>query len=176
MMKIAAARLGFISLLSLFSLFNLCITSAWAQTAAIAPSAKPVQQHYGQGLGRLLTTEAERAKIDDLRFNIAPPPPKQREEVGPPQLQIDGISQRPDRPPGQRVTVWIDGRAYPENALPQGLKLVRAANGEVTGITSQTGKNKTEFAKIGDVITRPQTADEAKTETEAAKELRDGKK
>ena len=146
-----------------FGTFGALAQSGTTQTAS------PAQQHYGRGLGKLLTSEAERAKIDDLRFNIAPPP-KPIQEAGPPQLHIDGITQRPDRPAGQRVTVWIDGRAYLENALPQGLKLVRAANGEVTGITSQIGKGKTEFAKIGDVITRPQTADEAQAAAQAIKD------
>jgi hypothetical protein len=128
-------------------------------------------ERYGTGLGKLLTTESERVKIDNLRFNVKPPePPKVAQEVGPPQLHLDGVSNRPDRPLGQRVTVWIDGRAYPENALPEGLSLVRTPSGEVTGMNSKVGKGKTEFAKIGTFITRPQTADEAKAAQNQSKE------
>lgn len=140
---------------------------------AVAPYAPAAQLHFGQGLGRLLTTEAERTAIDAQRFNTAPPPPpppKPIAEVGPPQLYIDGVTMRPDRPIGQRVTVWIDGRAYLENALPRGLQLVKNANGEVTGMTSKTGKNKTEFAQIGNMISRPQTPEEAEAEKQAAQE------
>ena len=142
---------------------GLCANTFAQQVPTTKTIPQPPSERYNSGLGRLLTTEIERAKIDDLRFNVKPPePPKIVQEVGPPQLQLDGISVRPDRPLGQRVTVWIDGRAYPENALPIGLSIVKNSSGEVMGINSKIGKGKTEFAKIGTLITRPQTADEAK--------------
>jgi hypothetical protein len=138
---------------------------------AVAPYAPASQLHFGQGLGRLLTTESERTALDAQRFNTAPPPPPKRiVEAGPPQLHINGVTMRPDRPPGQRVTVWIDGHAYLENALPPGLQLVKNTRGEVTGMTSKTGKNKTEFAPIGNMISRPQTPEEAEAEKQAAQE------
>jgi hypothetical protein len=163
-MKYAAALLTVIGLLS---------SANGTAQSTLQPQAQPLPLpiRYGQGLGRLLTTEAERAKMDDLRFNIAPPP-KPKEETGPPQLQIDGISNRPDRPQGQRITIWLDGRAYLEQELPAGLKLVRSASGDITGLSSQIRKGKTEFAKIGDLITRPQTADEAKDEAQAKMQAR----
>lgn len=142
---------------------------AQAQTAALVTTAAS-QTHYGKGLGRLLTTEAERAKIDDLRFYVAPPP-KPVQDAGPALLQIDGVTMRPDRPIGQKVTVWIDGRPYLENALPPGLKLLKNANGEVTGMSSKIGKNKTAFAQIGAPIPRPQTTEEAEAERQAAENL-----
>ena len=150
-------------LASIFILLSMS-ASAFTQQAPTPPS-----ERFSGGLGRLLTTEVERSKIDNLRFNVKPPEaPKVVQEVGPPQLHLDGVSVRPDRPIGQRVTVWIDGRAYPENALPQGLSIVKNGSGEVAGMSSKVGKGKTEVAKIGTFITRPQTADEAKALEQAA--------
>jgi hypothetical protein len=128
------------------------------------------QNQYGIGLGKLLTTERERVKIDNLRFNIAPAPVKvQAKEVETPVYieppkpwRIEGISNRPSRPPGQRVSVWIEGQVYTEEELPKGLSIVRNSQGEVIGLNSIVSKSKVEFAKIGDSITRPQTAEEAK--------------
>jgi hypothetical protein len=142
----------------------------FAQTPATAtpqPQAKNVgQNRYGMGLGRLLTSERERTKIDDLRFNVVEQAKAAKEEAvaieeAPQLLHIDGITQRPDRPVGQRISVWINGRVYAEDALPYGLSVARNARGEVTGLNSVVSKGKTEFAKIGDDITRPQTAAEA---------------
>jgi hypothetical protein len=127
---------------------------------------------YGKGLGRLLTTEAERTKIDDARFNVAPPP-KPVQDAGPAQLQIEGISLRPEQPAGRRVTIWIDGSPHLESDLPKGLSLVRNSSGEITGIRSQVSKGKSEFAKIGDMISRPQTDEEAKAQELAAKRAKD---
>lgn len=134
---------------------------------ALAPNQPASQQRYGQGLGRLLTTEQERTKLDDIRFNVAPPSAPIKAEP-PAQWHIDGITNRPDRPEGQRITVWIDGKAHLENALPYGLKLVKDTNGQVKGVESKVSQNKTEFAHIGDAISRPQTPDEAKQERETA--------
>jgi len=120
------------------------------------------QNRYGTGLGRLLTSERERAKIDDLRFNVVEQVKAAKEEAeeGPKLLHIDGITQRPDRPVGQRVSVWINGKVYAENELPYGLTIVRNVKGEVTGLNSVVSKGKIEFAKIGDDIPRPQTVAE----------------
>jgi hypothetical protein len=128
------------------------------------------QNQYGAGLGKLLTTERERVKIDNLRFNNTTPEPvkvQDKEEapifVAPPKpWQIEGISHRPSRPLGQRTSIWIDGQVYTEDELPKGLSIVRNAQGEVIGLNSVVSKNRVEFAKIGDSITRPQTEDEAK--------------
>ena len=142
-----------------------------AQASKPQPSA-PIQAintgqtRYGTGLGRLLTSERERSKIDDLRFKAVNPIVAAKVEMadeGPQLLRIDGVSHRPDRPAGQRTSVWISGRVYAENELPYGLSIVRNAKGEVIGLNSVVSKGKTEFAKIGDDITRPQTAAEAKT-------------
>jgi hypothetical protein len=150
----------------------LAVQSVPAQTTGKAASnAAPAnQKRHGQGLGRLLTTEAERTKIDDQRFYAATPP-KPVQQLGPAMLQIDGVTVRPDRPIGQQVTVWIDGRAYLENALPPGLKLQKNTNQEVTGMTSKIGKNKTAFAQIGASIPRPQTPEEAEVETKLTQNL-----
>jgi hypothetical protein len=145
------------------------VLSASSQVAQQASShAEQVKNsgltRYGTGLGRLLTTERERAKIDDIRFNVVAQIKAEKKEAaegGSKLLHIDGVSYRPDRPAGQRVSVWINGRVYVENALPQGISLVRNAQGEVIGLNSLVSKGKTEFAKIGDDITRPQTAAEA---------------
>jgi hypothetical protein len=143
---------------------------AFAQTpAAAAPQtqAKNIgQNRYGTGLGRLLTSERERTKIDDLRFNVVEQAKAVKEEAAaieeaPKLLHIDGITQRPDRPVGQRISVWINGRVYAEDELPYGLSVARNAKGEVMGLNSAVSKGKTEFAKIGDDITRPQTAAES---------------
>ena len=146
-------------------------------TAGLAYAQSASSNQYGVGLGKLLTTERERVKIDHLRFNKAPEPSKKavkevvKEVVkketpimveAPKPWRIDGISNRPNRPLGQRISVWIEGQVYPEDALPQGLSVVRNAAGEVIGLNSVVGKGTTEFAKIGDSITRPQTAEEAK--------------
>jgi hypothetical protein len=144
-----------------------------AQTAPEPPAGagQPLQRNigqtrYGTGLGKLLTTERERVKIDNMRFNSAPEPtPKtatQEVVVEVPMLwHIDGISHRPNRPLLQRTSVWINGRVYAEDELPHGLSMVRNATGLVIGLNSVVSKNKTEFAKIGEDITRPQTAAEA---------------
>ena len=131
--------------------------------AATAQTRNLGQTRYGTGLGRLLTSERERTKIDDLRFSEIEQvkAAKEEQEEGPKLLHIDGITQRPDRPVGQRTSVWINGNLYAEKELPYGLTIVRNANGEVTGLNSVVSKGKTEFAKIGDDITRPQTAAEA---------------
>ncbi len=142
--------------------------SAFGQTAEQpSPNAAQTrnlgQTRYGTGLGRLLTSERERTKIDDLRFNVVEQVKAAKEEVdeGPKLLHLDGITQRPDRPVGQRTSVWINGRVYAENELPYGLTIVRNTQGEVAGMNSVVSKGKTEFAKIGDDITRPQTPAEA---------------
>lgn len=157
-----------IATLSLLMLGLGGVHSAFAQTpqpSATSPAAAKNlgQTRYGTGLGRLLTSERERAKIDDLRFNVIEQVKAAKEEIaeGPKLLHIDGISQRPDRPVGQRTSVWINGRVYAENELPAGLSFVRNSKGEITGLNSVVSKGKTEFAKIGDDITRPQTAAEA---------------
>jgi hypothetical protein len=145
------------------------VLSAFGQAAQQASShAEQVKNlglaRYGTGLGRLLTTERERAKIDDIRFSVVAQIKAEKKEAtegGSKLLHIDGVSYRPDRPAGQRISVWINGRVYVENALPQGISLVRNAQGEVIGLNSLVSKGKTEFAKIGDDITRPQTAAEA---------------
>lgn len=126
---------------------------------------------HGQGLGRLLTTEFERARLDEVRFNVKPPKPYE----GPPQLLIEGITHRPGMPKGQDLTIWIDRRAYQERELPAGLKLVRDKNGEVKGMTSRQGNGKLEFAKIGDFISRPQTPEEAQALAQAEQEARENK-
>ncbi len=141
--------------------------SALSQTE---PTAK--KQHYGQGLGRLFTTEAERTRLDELRFNVAPP----KVYEGPPQLEIQGITMRPGMPKGQEITVWIDRRAYLERELPDGLKLVRDKNGEVTGITSRQPGGKLAFAKIGDFISRPETKEEARALQQAELEAKANQK
>lgn len=132
-------------------------------SAATAQTKNLGQTRYGTGLGRLLTSERERIKIDDLRFNVVAQVKAAKEETDedPKLLHIDGITQRPDRPAGQRISVWINGRVYAESELPYGLTIVRSASGAVTGLNSVLSKGKTEFAKIGDDITRPQTAAEA---------------
>jgi hypothetical protein len=137
---------------------------------SFAQPKNPGQNQYGAGLGKLLTTERERVKIDNLRFNNSTPEPvkvQEKEEapviVAPPQrLLIEGVSQRPSRPAGQRTSIWIDGQVYTEDELPKGLSIVRNSQGEVIGLNSVVSKGKIEFAKIGDSITRPQTAEEAK--------------
>ena len=134
--------------------------------AAAAQTRNIGQTRYGTGLGRLLTSERERTKIDDLRFSeiqqVKAAKEEQEEQTeGPKLLHIDGITQRPDRPAGQRTSVWINGNLYAEKELPYGLTIVRSASGEVIGLNSVMSKGKTEFAKIGDDITRPQTAAEA---------------
>jgi len=132
-----------------------------AQRPGSAAAAMKNQGHvrYGTGLGRLLTSERERSKIDDVRFNVIEQ--TKAVEEGPKLLHIDGISHRPDRPKKERVTVWINGRPYAESDLPYGLTLVRNTKDEVIGVHSAVSKNKVEFAKIGDDVTRPQTAAEA---------------
>lgn len=151
----------------------LLLTTAWLAHAQTAE-----QKRYGSGLGKLLTTERERIKIDNLRFNIAPEavkvvavkaaePVKVAEAPKP--WRIDGISNRPNRPLGQRISVWLDGQVYSESDLPQGLSIVRNAQGEVVGLNSIVSKGKVEFANIGDSINRPQTAEEAKAIELAAK-------
>jgi hypothetical protein len=135
-----------------------------AEPSATAAQARNLgQTRYGTGLGRLLTSERERTKLDDLRFNVVEQvkAAKAEQEEGPKLLHIDGITQRPDRPARQRTSVWINGNPYAEKELPYGLTIVRSASGEVTGLNSVVSKGKTEFAKIGDDITRPQTAAEA---------------
>ena len=143
--------------------FILPASSQPAEPSAAAQSRNLGQTRYGTGLGRLLTSERERTKIDDLRFYVVEQvkAAKEEQEEGPKLLHIDGITQRPDRPAGQRTSVWINGNLYAEKELPYGLTIVRNANGEVTGLNSVVSKGKTEFAKIGDDITRPQTAAEA---------------
>ncbi len=164
MMRLSLAR-------SLFLAFPLGLgfiqpaSSQPAEPSATAAQARNLgQTRYGTGLGRLLTSERERTKIDDLRFNVVEQvkAAKEEQEEGPKLLRIDGITQRPDRPAGQRTSVWINGNLYAENELPYGLTIARNAKGEVTGLNSVVSKGKTEFAKIGDDITRPQTAAEAK--------------
>lgn len=136
-------------------------------TTSLQVQAKNIgQNRYGTGLGRLLTSERERTKIDDLRFNVVGQAKAAKEEAvaieeAPQLLHIDGITLRPNRPEGQRISVWINGRVYAEDELPYGLTVARNAKGEVTGLNSVVSKGKTEFAKIGDDITRPQTAAEA---------------
>jgi hypothetical protein len=124
------------------------------------------QTRYGKGLGRLLTSESERTRIDQMRFHTAAvvtaAPTKEKVEEAPVRLSIEGITNRPSRPAGQRINIWINGKPYAESDLPQGLSLVRSASGEVMGVNSLVGNGKTEFAKIGDSITRPQTPEEAK--------------
>jgi hypothetical protein len=141
---------------------------AEAQAASLSPSMikNSGQIRYGTGLGRLLTSERERSKIDDVRFNVIEQ--IKVEEEGPKLLHIDGVSNRPDRPKGQRISVWINGRPYAESDLPQGLTLVRNAKDEVIGINSIVSKGKTEFAKIGEDVTRPQTPAEAEAAALAA--------
>ena len=129
---------------------------------------------YGQGLGRLLTTESERARFDEIRFSIAPTPKAAAtaEDVisEPSMLHIQGLTQRPDMPIGKRYTIWIDGKPYQENELPFGLRLKRDKDGSVLGIESKVDKDKTEFAHIGDTITRPQSPEEAKALKQKADE------
>ncbi len=145
----------------------LCLSQA---LPSLAQPKNPGQNQYGAGLGKLLTTERERLKIDNLRFNNNTPEPVKVQEkealpaiVLPPQRWlIEGVSHRPSRPAGQRTSIWIDGQVYTEEELPKGLSLVRNTQGEVIGLNSVVSKGKTEFAKIGDSITRPQTAEEAK--------------
>jgi hypothetical protein len=141
---------------------------AWLLLSAATTAAAQTSKSYGQGLGRLITTEFERAKLDEARFNVAPP----KIYEGPPQLEIQGISQRPGRPKGQDITIWIDRRAYAERELPTGLKLVRDKNGEITGMTSRQPSGKLEFAKIGDFISRPQTKEEASAQAQAELEAK----
>lgn len=175
MSKYASPRTSAASLMASWVFLFSTTEASFAQT--LAPNTG--QNHYGAGLGKLLTTERERVKIDNLRFNIAPEPVKaqaKEEEalaiVEPPKpWRIDGISSRPNRPQGQRISVWIDGQVYAEEALPQGLSLVRNAQGEVIGLNSVVSKGNVEFAKIGDSITRPQTAEEAKAIELAAQKL-----
>jgi hypothetical protein len=158
-----------------FNTFHwLGVAATWVCLSLGLPSiAQPKnagQNQYGAGLGKLLTTERERIKIDNLRFNNNTPEPfkvQEKEEapvyVEPPKpWHIEGISNRPSRPVGQRISVWIDGQVYTEDELPKGLSIVRNAQGEVIGLNSVVSKGKIEFAKIGDSITRPQTAEEAK--------------
>lgn len=162
---------SFIRLLALPTFVGLglgCSLEIAAQTTEAASSnaaqyRNSGQTRYGTGLGRLLTSERERTKIDDLRFNVVEQVKAAKEEIeeGPKLLRIDGISHRPDRPVGQRTSIWIDGRVYAENELPYGLSIVRNSKGEVIGLNSVVSKGKTEFAKIGDDITRPQTPAEA---------------
>jgi hypothetical protein len=130
--------------------------------------SKPAVKRYGQGLGRLLTTETERAKLDELRFNVAPP----KTYDGPAQLEIQGLTERPGLPKGQSITIWIDRRPYFERDLPDGLKLVRDKNGTVTGITSRQPGGKLELAKIGDFISRPQTKEEAQALMDSEREAK----
>jgi hypothetical protein len=145
------AKLGIVVLLA----------SQWCCHASVS-----AQTRYGKDLGRLLTSPSERLRLDDIRFNtpaLAVVAEKPKVEIEPPAvLSIGGISNRPDRPAGQRISVWINGRPFAESDLPPGLTLVRNASGEVIGMNSKIGNGKTEFAKIGDNITRPQTAEEAK--------------
>lgn len=149
------------------SAFLLLITSG---QISFAQTANTGQNRYGTGMGRLLTSEPERVKLDNLRFNIAPPELAKaapKEEVAPiaeppVRWRIDGVSNRPNRPAGQRISIWIDGQVYAESELPQGLSLVRNAQGEITGLNSAVSKGKIEFSRIGDLITRPQTAEEGK--------------
>ncbi len=139
-------------------------TSQPAEPSAAGQARNLGQTRYGTGLGSLLTSERERTKIDDVRFNVVEQVKAAKaEQVESPKLvlRIDGITQRPDRPAGQRTSVWINGNLYAENELPYGLTIARNAKGEVTGLNSVVSKGKTEFAKIGDDITRPQTAAEA---------------
>lgn len=144
-----------------------CVPSAFGQTSATDAGLEPVknlgQIRYSTGLGRLITSERERTKIDDLRFNVIEQVKAAKEQVieGPKLLRIEGVTQRPDRPLGERTSVWINGRVYSENELPAGLNIVRNSKGEVIGLNSVVSKGKTEFAKIGDSITRPQSAAEA---------------
>jgi hypothetical protein len=163
MMRLSLTRSLFVGLPLGLGL-ALCASSQTTGPSATSAQAKNLgQTRYGTGLGRLLTSERERAKIDDLRFNVVEQAKAVKEEAdeGPKLLHINGITQRPDRPAGQRVSVWINGRVYAENELPYGLTVVRDGRGEVTGLSSVVSKGKTEFAKIGDDITRPQTAAEA---------------
>ena len=110
----------------------------WAQTndtvnSSSLQSKNTSQNRYGSGLGRLLTTENERNKIDDLRFNVAEPAKATKEELvdeSPKLLSIEGVTYRPDRPAGQRINIWISGRVYSENELPYGLSIVRNAKGD----------------------------------------------
>jgi hypothetical protein len=143
--------------------FILPASSQQAEPSAAAQARNLGQTRYGTGLGRLLTSERERTKIDDLRFKVAEQvkAAKEAQEEAPKLLHINGITQRPDRPAGQRTSVWINGRVYAENELPYGLTIVRSASGEVTGLNSVVSKGNAEFAKIGDYITRPQAAAEA---------------
>lgn len=154
------------------------VALVWAQTndtvsSNSLQSKNTGQNRYGSGLGRLLTSERERNKIDDLRFNVAEPAKAAKEELvdeSPKLLSIEGVTYRPDRPAGQRINIWISGRVYAENELPYGLSIVRNAKGEVTGLNSVVSKGKVVFAKIGDDITRPQTAAEAQAIELAAKQ------
>ncbi len=162
MMHLPLARSLFLAL-PLGLGFILPASSQPAEPSSAAQARNLGQTRYGTGLGRLLTSERERTKIDDLRFNVVEQVKAAKEEAdeGPKLLHIDGITQRPDRPAGQRISVWINGNLYAENELPYGLTIARNAKGEVTGLNSVVSKGKTEFAKIGDDITRPQTAAEA---------------
>jgi hypothetical protein len=150
----------------LYQISSAQTTPEMAVTSVQPPQRNMGQTRYGTGLGKLLTTERERVKIDNLRFNNVPDPtPKttaQEIVIEVPMLwHIDGISHRPNRPPMQRTSVWINGRVYAEDELPHGLSMVRNETGLVIGLNSVVSKNKTEFAKIGEDITRPQTAAEA---------------
>jgi hypothetical protein len=128
---------------------------------ALCLVANPSQaKSYGQGLGRLLTTESERARLDEFRFN--PFSASGNADTLPPQMHIEGMTVRAEQPIGSRITIWIDGRPYLERDLPQGLKLRKSKNGEVLGVESRVKADEIEFARIGDKITRPQTAQEAK--------------
>ncbi|MDI9334854.1 MAG: hypothetical protein QM533_10810 [Cytophagales bacterium] len=157
-------RLGLVA-----SVLTLALTLAIGCIAAAAHA----QVRYGLGLGRLLTTESERSRIDDNRFNVKAvalieAKIKTAVEVEVPSvLRIEGLSHRPDRPAGQRISVWINGKPFAEASLPYGLSLVRNNKGEIIGMNSVVAKGKTEFAKIGDSLTRPQTLEEAKAERAA---------
>lgn len=148
------------------SIYHCLLVSALVLTQWGTPIEVCAQTRYSKGLGRLLTSERERMRVDDARFNILAPQTvaevKAQVQEAPPLLRIEGITNRPDRPIGQRTTIWINGRSYTETELPKGLTFVRNSAGEITGINSVLAKGKTEFAKIGDDIARPQTAEEAR--------------
>ncbi len=145
-----------------FLAMTLLATQGLEMTVAAPADAATAPPRYGVGLGHLITTEAERKKMDDARFHILPPVVIKEATPTHQTWHLDGVTSRPDQPLGQRVTLWIDGRPYRELELPKGLSLVRDARGKVMGVKSITGKNKIEFAKIGDSITRPETEQEAR--------------
>ncbi len=159
------------SLLALSTFFSVQ-TMAQVDTTRQQPLPTAGQVRYGTGLGRLLTSESERTKFDNARFNIVTEEVNAAQEKPvirlPQKYHIDGITERPERPAGLRTNVWLDGNPYAEADLPQGLSFVRNQAGEVIGMNSIVSKGKVEFAKIGDDITRPQTAEEAQAIEAAA--------